>query len=98
MIEQPRLAICRLRQPFPAASPYAETDRARQPEQIVMRNLCGAARSFEFLVTDAIGQQNRLRIFNLDQKIANSRQSLIERDDFNPAEQARRVQLPLAFE
>ena len=78
MIEQPRLLVGGLGQAFAAAAPNSKTERPAKPEQIVVRDLDRAASMFEFLITGAVCQQDRLRFLDLNQNGPDSGHALIE--------------------
>src|SRR5689334_22300150 len=98
VIEQIGFVIRGLCEALAAAAAGAKTDRSMQTEKIVMGDFECASSMFEFLVSDAVRQQDRLRVLDLNQDVANSRSALIERHDFNAREQSGGVQPLLRFE
>jgi hypothetical protein len=63
-----------------------------------VRNLERPSQSFEFLISDAVCQQDRLRIFDLNQQISHAAPRFRERNDIDPAEQSCCIQTLLSLE
>src|SRR5262245_4363052 len=88
----------RLGQTLAAAAAKAEAEGSIKAEQIIVRDFKSSAHTLELLISDTVCQQNGLRIFDLNQNVPGSRQSLVQSDDFNAAEQSHGIEALLCFE
>src|SRR5262245_56118036 len=82
---------------FPAST-KAKTDPAIQPKQVAVGYFNRPAKCLPSLLADAVCQQYRRGVFQLNEKISQSRKVLLQRHDFHAVKQSRRVKTLLALE